>query len=41
MLKLFSVETALIVSLLAIVLLATAQIAGATTHTLIPLLSPS
>ena len=37
--KLFSVETALIVSLLAIVLLATTQIAGAAAHTFIPLLS--
>jgi hypothetical protein len=39
MLKLISVETALIVSLLAIILLASAQIAGAAAHTFIPLLS--
>jgi hypothetical protein len=39
MLKLISVETALIVSLLAIILLGSAQIAGAATHTFIPLLS--
>lgn len=39
MMKLVSVETALIVSLMAIVILATAQIAGAAAHTFIPLLS--
>jgi len=39
MTRIFSVETALVVCLLVIVLLATAQIAGATAHTFIPLLS--
>ena len=39
MMKIFSVETALILCLLVIVLLATAQIAGAAAHAFIPLLS--
>ena len=37
--KIFPVEAALIVSLLAIILLVTAQIAGAAAHSFIPLLS--